>query len=120
MNKKFTLKEVRRNSELLSGYGIRQMGFLLLGGPGETRKSVEESLIFADSLKLDNLKITVGVRIYPNTPLAKKAIAEGMDASPDGLLFPRFYLAKGLGEWLSETLKDWAATRSHWVIPKES
>ena len=117
LNKRFTLEEVRQISEALSEQGIKRMGFLLLGSPGETRKSVEKSLSFADSLKLDNLKITAGVRIYPNTPLAKKAIEEGMDASPHGLLFPRFYLAKGLGEWLPETLKDWAATRPHWVIP---
>ena len=29
------------------------MGFLLLGGPGETRETVVESLAFADSLGLD-------------------------------------------------------------------
>jgi radical SAM superfamily enzyme YgiQ (UPF0313 family) len=76
MNKRFTLKEVRQISEMLSKHGIRRMGFLLLGSPGETRGSVEESLVFADSLKLDTLKITTGVRIYPHTSLAKKAIDE--------------------------------------------
>ncbi len=119
MNKRFTLEEVRQISGALSEQGIKQMGFLLLGGPGETRKSVEESLIFADSLKLDNLKITVGIRIYPHTPLAKEALKEGRITSHDELLFPRFYLAKGLGDWLSETLKNWAATRPHWVIPDD-
>jgi radical SAM superfamily enzyme YgiQ (UPF0313 family) len=117
MNKRFTPEEVRQISEVLSERGIKRMGFLLLGGPGETSESVEESLIFADSLKLDNLKITVGVRVYPHTPLAKKAIEEGMIASHDELLFPRFYLAKGLGDWLPETLENLAATRPHWVIP---
>ncbi len=117
MNKRFTLDEVRQISEALSEQGIKRMGFLLLGGPGETRRSVEESLVFADSLKLDNLKITAGVRIYPHTPLAKKAIGEGMIASPHELLFPRFYLAEGLWDWLPETLRNWAATRPHWVIP---
>jgi radical SAM superfamily enzyme YgiQ (UPF0313 family) len=117
MNKRFTLEEVRQTSEILSEQGIKRMGFLLLGSPGETRESVEESLIFADSLKFDTLKITAGVRIYPHTSLAKKAIEEGVIASHDELLFPRFYLAKGLGEWLPETLKNWAATRPHWVIP---
>ena len=49
------------------------MGFLLLGGPGETRQSVEGSLAFADSLPLEMLKITTGIRIYPETPLAALA-----------------------------------------------
>jgi radical SAM superfamily enzyme YgiQ (UPF0313 family) len=120
MNKRFTIKEVRQISEALSEQGIKRMGFLLLGSPGETRESVEESLIFANSLKLDSLKITVGVRIYPNTSLAKKAIEEGMIASRDELLFPRFYLTKGLADWVPETLKNWAAIRPHWVIPDYS
>jgi radical SAM superfamily enzyme YgiQ (UPF0313 family) len=116
MNKRFTLKEVRQISEMLSEHGIRRMGFLLLGSPGETRGSVEESLVFADSLKLDTLKITTGVRIYPHTSLAKKAIDDGVISSHDDLLLPRFYLAKGLENWLQETLKNWAITRPHWRI----
>ncbi len=118
MNKRFTPGEVRRISELFSDQGIKQMGFLLLGSPGETRESVEESLVYADSLKLDSLKITAGIRIYPQTPLAKKAVEEGVIASDDELLFPRFYMARGLGDWLPETLKHWAATRPHWMIPE--
>jgi radical SAM superfamily enzyme YgiQ (UPF0313 family) len=120
MKKRFTLKEVRQISEMLLEEGIRRMGFLLLGSPGETKASVEESLAFADSLQLEALKITVGVRIYPHTSLAEKAIEEGRVASDDPLLFPRFYLAKGLGDWVPETLKKWAATRPHWVIPDYS
>jgi len=120
MNKRFAPREVRRISEMFSEQGIREMGFLLLGSPGETKESVEESLVFADSLKLDSLKITAGVRIYPRTPLAKKAIEEGMIASNDDLLFPRFYMAKGLGDWLLEILRSWAAPRPHWVIPDYS
>jgi len=120
MNKKFHLKEVRRISEILSEQGIKRMGFLLLGSPGETRKSVEESLTFADSLKLNSLKITAGVRIYPHTVLAKKAMEEGVIASQDELLFPRFYLARDLEDWLPDTLKDLVITRPHWMIPDYS
>jgi radical SAM superfamily enzyme YgiQ (UPF0313 family) len=116
MNKHFTLKEVRQISEMFFEHGIRQMGFLLLGSPGETRESVEESLVYADSLKVDTLKITAGVRVYPQTPLAKIAIDKGVISSKDNLLLPRFYLAKGLEDWLPETLKTWMAPRPHWMI----
>ena len=116
MNKRFTLAEMRQISEMLSDHGIRRMGFLLLGSPGETRKSIEESLAFADSLKLDSLKITAGVRIYPHTSLAKKATEEGVISSQDDLLLPRFYMAEGVEHWLRDTLKSWAITRPHWKI----
>jgi radical SAM superfamily enzyme YgiQ (UPF0313 family) len=115
MNKKFGPEDVRRTSDLLAAHGIRRMGFLLLGGPGETRKSVEESLGFADSLKLEAMKITVGIRIYPHTALARIARSEGVITPEDDLLFPRFYLVRGLEEWLRETVGHWMAERSHWV-----
>ena len=100
MNKRFTPADVRHTSDLLFAHGIRRTGFLLLGGPGETRDSVEESLSFARSLRLDDLRITVGIRIYPGTPLAQRALTEGVIESEGDLLGPRFYLAPGLEPWI--------------------
>jgi radical SAM superfamily enzyme YgiQ (UPF0313 family) len=96
MNKPFLPEEVRGISDRLAAHGIRRMGFLLLGGPGETQETVAESVAFAESLHLDQLRITVGIRIYPETPLAHIAIGEGVIAAGDDLLFPRFYLTRGL------------------------
>jgi radical SAM superfamily enzyme YgiQ (UPF0313 family) len=104
LNKRFTCREVRKVSDTLAGVGIQRYGFLLLGGPGETRESVEESLEFADSLQLDALKITVGLRIYPQTPLASAAIADGLIRSDDDLLTPSFYIAPRLRDWLPERI----------------
>jgi len=95
MKKRFLPEEVREVSDRLAAHGIRRMGFLLLGGPGETQESVVESVAFAESLRLDQLRITVGIRIYPETPLAHIAVREGVIAAEDDLLFPRFYLTRG-------------------------
>ncbi|RII27761.1 MAG: B12-binding domain-containing radical SAM protein [Geobacter sp.] len=115
LNKKFDLDQVRVTSELLSEHGIRRMGFLLLGGPGETKATVRESLAFADSLKLDMLKVTMGIRIYPGTALEKVAREEGVLAEEDDLLLPRFYMAKGLDGWLGPMIRDWMVDRSYCV-----
>ncbi len=115
MNKKFDLRSITRTSRLLHKYGIRQTGFLLLGGPGETRSSVAESLAFADSLPLDAVKVSAGIRMYPHTPLARLACQEGVIAPDDDLLHPRFYLAEGLEGWLDETVAQWMNTRPHWI-----
>ena len=93
LNKRFTCREAREISDILAGVGIERYGFLLLGGPGETRETVDESLEFADSLRLDALKITVGLRIYPETPLASTALEEGLITPEDNLLFPHFYIS---------------------------
>ncbi len=102
MNKRFSPEDVRHASDLLFAHGIRRTGFLLLGGPGETPESVEQSLAFARSLKLENLRVTVGIRIYPGTALARRAVAEGVIASEEELLQPRFYLAPGLEPWIHD------------------
>ena len=115
MNKKFNLREIRQTAETLARHGIRQQGFLMLGGPGETQESVLESLTFADSLPLDQLKITSGIRIYPQTTLARVAIDAGMISPDDDLLLPKFYLVRELEEWLLETVKTWMADRPHWM-----
>ena len=73
MHKRFDPPEIRRISQLLARHGIRRRGFLLLGGPDETRATVRQSLDFADELQLDFLKLAVGLRIYPGTPLARRA-----------------------------------------------
>lgn len=92
MNKRFQPDEVRQISDRLAAHGIRRLGFLLLGGPGETKQSVEESVAFAQSLHLDMLKASVGIRIYPRTPLARIAVEERIVGAQDDLLQPRFYL----------------------------
>ena len=104
LNKRFTCTEVREISNTLDRVGIERYGFLLLGGPGETRESVEESLEFADSLHLETLKITVGLRIYPQTPLVSAALEDGLIEPGDDLLMPRFYITPSLRDWLPDRI----------------
>jgi len=116
LNKRFSPAEVRTTSAIFADHGIDRMGFLLLGGPGETRATVEKSLTFADSLKLEALRLTAGIRIYPDTQLAKAAENEGTITSQENLLHPRFYLAKGMEGWLLARLKDWQTSHAHVIM----
>ncbi|MBW2141073.1 MAG: radical SAM protein, partial [Deltaproteobacteria bacterium] len=100
LNKKFQKKEVRQTADLFKRYGIQRMGFLLFGGPGENKETVTESLEFTDSLDLDSVKVTMGIRIYPYTALARTAIREKVISPDDNLLLPKFYMANGLEDWL--------------------
>ena len=102
LGKRFSPDEVRAVSDALAERGVRRRGFLLLGGPGETMETVARSLDFAASLKLDALKTTLGIRIYPGTPLAAVALREGGVAPGEDLLEPRFYLSPALRDRLDE------------------
>lgn len=115
MNKKFTNDDVRYTCDLLAKYGIRRMGFLLLGGPGETKETTLESLRFADSLNFEVLKLTVGIRIYPQTILAETAVKDGIVSPDDNLLEPRFYLVPSLQGWIKGVVDEWMSSRTNWV-----
>jgi radical SAM superfamily enzyme YgiQ (UPF0313 family) len=115
-NKRFTTADVRETSNLLAEYGIQQLGFLMLGGPGETKETVLESLAFADSLNLDALKVTAGIRIYPDTRLAEIAREEGVISSGDTLLAPTFYIRPELKDWLMESIPAWVKDRPGWFF----
>lgn len=114
MNKRYEPEDVRAVSTLLHRYGIGRMGFLLLGGPGETRQTVEESLEFADSLELEAMKITTGIRIYPHTALAAAAVEEGTLSPEDDLLRPTFYMVRALEGWIEETVSGWLERKPNW------
>ena len=115
MNKRFKSRDVALAARMLGDYGIQRMGFLMLGGPRETRTTVEESLSFVQSLDLETLKLTIGIRIYPYTKLARMAVEEGRIAADDTLLFPKFYLAKGTEEWLRRTVDACLAEHPNWI-----
>jgi radical SAM superfamily enzyme YgiQ (UPF0313 family) len=109
LNKKFKPAEVVEISTIFRAAGIKRNGFLMMGAPGETRQTVEESLAFAESLHLDALKISTGIRIYPDTALAARAVAEGIIDRDDDLLLPRFYVAASVRDWLPERMARYKA-----------
>ncbi|MFO7760647.1 MAG: cobalamin-dependent protein [Desulfobia sp.] len=116
LNKKFGPIDIRNVSELFRRSGISRRGFLLLGGPGETRDTVEESLAFAEYLDLESVKLTAGIRIYPHTLLAGQAIEKGLVEAGDDLLYPKFYMEPGLEDWLPEKVMQLAEQRPDWYI----
>lgn len=115
MNKKFLPGDIKETNRIFAAHGVMQTGFLMLGGPGETRQTAVESVAFAESLDLTMLKITTGIRIYPNTLLAEKAVDEGMIEMDDNLLFPRFYIEDALKEWLPEQADKWVREKKNWI-----
>ncbi len=104
--KRFDLGQVRDANRRLRERGIRRFGFLLFGGPGETADTIRQSLDFAHDLELDMLRVTVGIRIYPGSPLEQLARGEGVVEPGDDLLRPRFYAAPGTLETVRRELAE--------------
>ncbi len=115
LNKKFTTEDVRKISQIAGEFGISRMGFLLMGGPGETCRTVEKSLEYAESLHTESLKITCGIRIYPHTVLSRIAEDEHLIESEDDLMQPIFYMADRLDGWIQEFVKERAKDHRNWI-----
>jgi radical SAM superfamily enzyme YgiQ (UPF0313 family) len=113
--KHFKFREVLEISEISSDLGIFFAHFLILGGYGETEKSLDET--FENSKKIPRSVYFpyIGMRIYPNTALCKIALKEGLINSVTDLLNPVYYLSKDIN---TDSLKDRAfATGKKWIFP---
>jgi radical SAM superfamily enzyme YgiQ (UPF0313 family) len=115
MGKGFAQQDVQRCFSLLQAEGIRYNAFLLLGGPGEDRASVQESVELMEHFAPAQVSVTVGVRIYPHCSLARLAEEEGAVAATASLLRPRFYLAPAVGDWIWDYLTPIMDRNPHWT-----
>lgn len=114
--KDFTFAEIRHSTELAREAGIDCCHFLITGGPGETLETLEES--FRNSLQLQNAIImaVVGMRIYPGTRLAQRALAAGVIDRETDLLKPLYYLSPELTkEQVFARLHEFARRAPNWI-----
>jgi radical SAM superfamily enzyme YgiQ (UPF0313 family) len=116
LRKGFTLENVRKVARLARANGIRYACFLLLGGPGETRDTVMQSVEFVEELSPDLVTLKAGIRIYPGTQLEALARDEGMIRNGQDLLHPAFYLSPAIREWIPDYLEKMVGNRENWKI----
>jgi len=116
LGKSFTVGDLERSSRACRGAGIDFCHSLLFGGPGEDEATVEETVQRMDAIAPRAVIAMTGIRIYPGTPIARRAIGEGVIAADDDLLAPRFYFAGG-ARGLLRRIAAHAASRRNWLLP---
>lgn len=116
LRKDFTSSDVRKNVIAAKEQGFQVSCFLLLGGPGETCESVEESIALMDELEPEAVRVTVGIRIFPGCELERIAAEEGVVSPGQNLLQPAFYLEKAVAPWLYEMMSEACASRPGWFL----
>lgn len=116
LRKGFERAEVERSFAACQQEGLRYNAFLLLGGPGEDRESVEESVELLERFELNQLTVTVGIRLYPGCELTRLAQREGVITPATDLLRPQFYLATGVRDWIWDYLESVLVRQPHWTL----
>jgi lipid biosynthesis B12-binding/radical SAM protein len=121
MGKNFTFQDVIECNDLFARHGIATSHFIMFGGPGETEETVHEGIRNILELKKCVVFIFMGIRILPNTPMARIAIKEHVISSTDGLLKPTYYVSPAVDQqWLEKTLTDAFAGVRHCIFPPDA
>ena len=76
IKKKISLEQARRVIGWCAKLGIRTKGFFIVGHPGETLETIDESIREALGMKLDDVVVTINTPI-PGSPQYKEAAANG-------------------------------------------
>jgi radical SAM superfamily enzyme YgiQ (UPF0313 family) len=115
LHKNFTVEQVRQSCIYCHKLSINHNCSILFGGPGENRKTVEETVSLMERLRPSSVSITVGIRVYPNTELARIARDDGILDVHSDLLSPTFYLSPEIKDWIFDYIKE-VGEQSGWVF----
>lgn len=68
INKGESVETIKKSVRLLKQEGIRVKGFFIVGLPGESRQTIEETRKFLDEMNLDDLDVKI-FQPYPGSPI---------------------------------------------------
>lgn len=115
--KPFLTQDVCNAHRQARNAGLHVAHYFLLGGPGESRATIGESLEGVKRLDKAVFFFFIGIRIYPGTALYDMALAEGKINEHSDLLRPVFYKPDAIDRETIETLvSQQAEGRSNWVL----
>jgi len=130
LGRHFTTDDLLNTAALCRKHQIPFMYDLLLGGPGETRDSVRETIEFMRRAEPDCVGLSMGVRLYEGTALARQIQAQGeLATQPDlygakhdqpPLLKPVFYIAPELGDSIAAFVREQIAGDPRFFLPADS
>jgi hypothetical protein len=130
LGRNFTTTDLERTAHICHRHDIPFMFDMLLGGPGETRESVRRSIDFIRRVSPDCVGLSLGMRIYEGTLIARQVCTGGVLAEqPDlygarqnnpGLLRPVFYVAPELGADIASFVRELVAGDPRFFLPNDT
>ena len=113
LGRDFGRLDIRNVTRWAKEEGMAVMLDLLLGSPGETGESIEQTVELVKEADPDRIGVSLGVRVYPGTELAGQVLAEeniaglvGGRDSLDPLFFLEPRIAPFVFEWLNTLIGD--------------
>lgn len=124
--KNYTRRGLHETVAKLSRHGLRALWVFLVGGPGETPETIEETLSFiAQEIRPpDAVYITSGIRIYPGSPIGDEVNAgmwarENLRTRGDDSHLEFFYSKDTPPDWLEQRLRTFQRAHPHVMLSCE-
>jgi len=127
LGRSFTSREIEQTAKFCQRYGIVFMYDLLLGGPGENKETLQDTIELMKRVNPHRVGVTIGVRVYPGTPLSSSILKQGpLKKNPHlhGQVFhrnffkPTFYLSSELGEEIFPYVEKLVRDDERFFFPK--
>jgi radical SAM superfamily enzyme YgiQ (UPF0313 family) len=117
LGKSFSVGHIRSASALCREAGLDFAHYMLFGGPGESEATIDESFALMDEVDASAVIAMTGIRIFPGTPLYRRAIRDKVINAATPMLEPCFYISPPLKERLCQMVAQRALARKNWVAP---
>jgi anaerobic magnesium-protoporphyrin IX monomethyl ester cyclase len=98
IKKNITLEQTRKTVELIHAAGIKSRASFILGLPSETREESRQTIRFAYSLPLDQVRFSIATP-FPGTELWDIAVQEGR-IDPENIDWTKLSLMGGYADFL--------------------
>ncbi len=119
LGKGYAADDVHRAAEAVERNELPCLWIFMLGGPGETEKSVDQTLHFAEKRirRGDAAFFNIGIRIYPGTGLESTARREGLlSVSSEEMLTPVFYVSPEVDfDWMLQRTRKAMKTNLNFI-----
>ena len=117
MGKNFTVKDLENASSICLQVDMPFCHSLLLGGPGETMETVNQTLEAVLSMSPTAVICMIGIRVFPRTKLSLIAEEEGMVSHKTDFLKPVFYLSPAIKNEILPFVQKFSKKHPTWIFP---
>jgi hypothetical protein len=92
--------------------------YVIIGGPEEDDSTLNETFTLFEKIKPTAIIALIGIRIYPNTLLFRRAVEDGVIEENRNLLEPVFYLTPKIDvTTLFKYVSENAQKHHNWIVP---
>ncbi|MBI4848337.1 MAG: lipid biosynthesis B12-binding/radical SAM protein [Nitrospirae bacterium] len=121
LGKGFSFQDIAECNDLFVRHGVSASHFFMFGCPGETQETVLEGIENIKRLQKCVVFIFMGIRILPDTHLAKIALKEKVLLPDNDMLKPIYYISPAVDkDWLEKTLTEAFASIRHCIFPPDT